>query len=42
MEAFAKRYIFQVRDLDRLQELGILYEGTEIELETSSIGFISV
>jgi len=42
MEAFAGRCTFQVRDLDKPQELGIFYEGTEVELETSSIDFISI
>jgi len=42
MEAFTRRCTFQVRNLDRPQELGIFYEGIEVESETSSMGFISV
>ena len=34
--------MFQVRDLDRSQELGILHEGVEVESETSLMGFIFV
>jgi len=32
--------MFQVRDLNRSQELGIFYGGAEVKLKTSSIGFI--
>jgi len=34
--------MFQVRDLGRSQELRILYEGAEVESETSSMGFIKI
>ena len=34
--------MFQVRDLDRSQELGILYEGAEAKLKTGSIGFVLI
>ena len=42
LKASAGRCTFQVWDLDRLQELRILYEGTEVESETSSMGFIFI
>jgi len=42
LEAFAGRCTFQVQNLDKPQELGIFYEGTEVESETSSMGLISV
>ena len=34
--------MFQVRNLDRSQELGILYEGAEVELQTSLMGTIPI
>ena len=42
LETFAGRYTFQVQGLDRPQKLGIFYEGTKIESETSPIGFILI
>ena len=42
MKTFAKRSIFQVRSLDRLQKLGIFYEDVEIESKISMIGLIFV
>ncbi len=33
MEALVRRSAVQVRDLDRSQELGVLYESAEIEQE---------
>jgi len=34
--------MLQVQDLDRSQELGILYEGTEVESQTSPIGTLPI
>ena len=42
METFAGRSTVQVRDLDRLQEFRVLYEGTEVEQETGQMGLIFV
>ena len=42
MEALVGRSIVQVRDLDRSQEFGVLYESAKVEQETGQIGLISV
>ena len=42
MKALVKRSTVQVRDLDKSQELGVLYEIVEVEQETGQIGLISV
>ena len=42
LETFTREHILQVWDLDRSQELGILYEGTEVESQTSPIGTLPV
>ena len=42
LEASVGRHMFQVWDLDRSQELRILYEGTEVESETNLMGFIKI
>jgi len=34
--------MFQVQNLDRLQELEILYEGAEVESQTSLMGTLPV
>ena len=34
--------LLQVQDLDRSQELGILYEGAEVESQTSPIGTLPI
>ena len=34
--------MFQVQNLDRSQELGILHEGTEVKLKTSPMGSVLI
>jgi len=42
MKALVGRSAVQVRDLDRSQEFGVLYEGAKVEQETGQMGLISV
>jgi len=42
MEALLGRYNNEIRDMDRSQKSRILHEGSEVKLETSKIGSISI
>ena len=42
LETFTGGRTFQVQNLDRSQELGILYEGAEAESQTSTMGILPV
>ena len=42
MEAFLRRSQGSVQNMDRSQELGLLYEGSEVELKTGQMVIIFV